>query len=100
YGDKLDAGEKEKIESALKDVEEAMKGNDKEAIDAKTQALAAASQKLGEKVYADAQAKAAQGEAQPGAAGGAAPGGEGEAKKDEGNVVDAEYTEVKDKKSA
>ncbi len=100
YGDKLDAGEKEKIESALKDVEEAMKGNDKEAIDAKTQALAAASQKLGEKVYAEAQAKAAQGEAQPGAEAGAGTAAGGEAKKDEGNVVDAEYTEVKDKKSA
>jgi molecular chaperone DnaK len=100
YGDKLEAGEKEKIETALKDVEEAMKGTDKEALDAKVQALAAASQKLGEKVYADAQAKssAAQGEAQPGAQANAAEGGE--AKKDDGNVVDAEYTEVKDKKSA
>jgi molecular chaperone DnaK len=101
YGDKLDAPEKEKIESALKDVEEAMKGNDKEAIDAKVQALAQASQKLGEKVYAEAQAKAqAQegGQAQPGGAEAAA--GKGEAKPDDSNVVDAEYTEVKDKKSA
>ena len=62
------------------------------------QALATASQKLGEKVYADAQAKAAAGQQQAQPEGGA-PAGE-EAKKDEGNVVDAEYTEVKDKKSA
>jgi len=97
YGDKLEAGEKEKIESALKELDEAMKGNDKAAIDARTQALAQASQKLGERVYADAQAKNAQGSAQPQPEG-AAP--QGEAPKDEGNVVDAEYEEVKDKKSA
>src|SRR6188508_1045591 len=69
YGDKLDDGEKEKIEAALKDLEGVMKGDDKAAIDAKAQALAAASQKLGEKIYADAQAKNAQ-------AGGEAQGGE------------------------
>jgi molecular chaperone DnaK len=98
YGDKLDAGEKSKIEAAAKELEAAIKGDDQSAIEAKTQALMAASQKLGEKVYADAQAKAGQGAA-PGA--GAAPGGEAEAeKKEDGNVVDAEYTEVKDKKSA
>ena len=96
YGDKLEAGEKEKIESAIKDLEGATKGDDKSAIEAKTQALAAAAQKLGEKVYADAQAKNAQGGPQPE---GAAPGAEQQGK-DEGNVVDAEYTEVKDKKSA
>jgi molecular chaperone DnaK len=97
YGEKLEAGEKEKIESALKELDEAMKANDKAAIEAKTQALAQASQKLGERVYADAQAKNAQGSGQQQAEGAAAPG---EAPKDEGNVVDAEYEEVKDKKSA
>jgi molecular chaperone DnaK len=98
YGDKLDAGEREKIEAALKDTEGVMKGDDKAAIDAKVQALAQASQKLGEKIYADSKAEAAQGaphaEAQSGAA-----GSTGE-KEVEGTVVDAEYTEVKDKKSA
>ncbi len=97
YGDKLDAGEKEKIEAAIKDLEGVMKGEDKAAIDEKSQLLATASQKLGEKIYAEAQAKSAQeasAQAQPG---GAADAG---AAKDEGNVVDAEYTEVKDKKSA
>ncbi len=96
YGDKLEAGEKEKIETALKEAEEALKTDDKATIDAKAQALAQASQKLGEKMYADAQAQQAQQGAQAGAA-------EGEqtatGKKDEENVVDAEFTEVKDKKT-
>jgi molecular chaperone DnaK len=96
YGDKIDAAEKEKIESALKELDAIVKGDDKAAIEAKAQALAAASQKLGEKIYADAQAKSAQGAPQPEAA--SAGGADGA--KDEGNVVDAEYTEVKDKKSA
>jgi molecular chaperone DnaK len=100
YGDKLDAGEKERIEAAIKDVEGVMKGEDKDVIEEKVKALAAASQKLGEKIYADAQAKNAQGAAAPGGGGEGEPQGEGSEKKDDSNVVDAEYTEVKDKKSA
>jgi molecular chaperone DnaK len=95
HGDKLDAGEKEKIEAALKDAEEAIKGDDKAAIEAKTEALMTASQKLGEKVYAEQAAAAA-------AAGGGAPGGESpqgaqgaSAKPADDNVVDAEFKEVK-----
>jgi molecular chaperone DnaK len=92
HGAKLDAGEKEKVESALRDVEEALKGDDKATIEAKTEALMAASQKLGEKVYADAQAAA-------GAAGGpgAAPGAEApkSAKAADDDVVDADFKEVK-----
>jgi len=93
HGDKLDAGEKEKIEAALKDAEEAIKGDDKAAIDAKTEALMTASQKLGEKVYAEQAAAAG--------AAGAAPGGEApktdgaSAKPADDNVVDAEFKEVK-----
>ena len=56
YGDKLDTSEKEKIETAIKDMEEALKGDDKAAIDAKNTALMEASQKLGEKMYADMEA--------------------------------------------
>jgi molecular chaperone DnaK len=98
YGDKLEAGEKEKIEAAIKDLEGVMKGDDQAAIEEKVKTLANVSQKLGEKIYADAQAKNAQGAEQPGAEQAqAAPEGE---KTVEGNVVDAEYTEVKDKKSA
>jgi molecular chaperone DnaK len=100
YGDKLDAGEKEKIEAAIKDVEGVMKGEDKAEIEAKTQALAMASQKLGEKIYADAQAKNAQPGGAPGGEGQPGTGGPEKEKEVEGTVVDAEYTEVKDKKSA
>src|SRR5512147_1809576 len=58
HGEKLDAGEKSKIEVALKDAEESLKSEDKAVIEAKSEALMAASQKLGEKVYAEAQAAA------------------------------------------
>ena len=91
HGDKLDAGEKEKIEAALKDLEDTLKGDDKEAIDAKTEALMSASQKLGEKVYADMQAQ----QAAAGAGAGAAPGEQAHAKPADDNVVDAEVKEVK-----
>jgi len=97
HGDKLDAGDKEKVETALKDVDEAMKGDDKATIEAKTEALMTASQKLGEKVYADTQA--AQAAAAAGAAGAAPGAGEApKAKAADDNVVDAEFTEVKDRK--
>jgi molecular chaperone DnaK len=95
YGDKLDAGEKDKIEAALKEAEGVLKSDDKAQIEARAKALAEVSQKLGEKVYADAQAK--QEHASQQAPGGAQPSND--AKKDDGNVVDAEYTEVKDKKT-
>ena len=94
HGDKLDADEKTKIEAAVKEAEDVMKEGDKATIEAKTEALAKASQKLGEKIYGDAQGAAGA----AGAAGGAAGGGAGEAKKDDSDVVDAEFTEVKDKK--
>jgi molecular chaperone DnaK len=71
YGDKLDAGEKEKIEKAIADMEEALKGEDKAAIEAKNTALMEASQKLGEKMYADMQANQAEQAAAAGAAGAA-----------------------------
>jgi molecular chaperone DnaK len=92
HGDKIEADEKAKIEAAVKEAEEAIKGNDKAAMEAKTQALATVSQKLGEKIYAQQQAAGAE---SGGAAGNAAAG---EAKKDDSDVVDAEFTEVKDKK--
>ena len=88
HGDALDAAEKEKIEAAIKDVEEAIKGDDKEAIEAKNNALMEASQKLGEKIYAQ-QAAAS------GAAPGAAGGGAGDTRPNDPDVVDAEVKEVK-----
>jgi molecular chaperone DnaK len=97
YGDKLDAGEKDKIEAAVKDAEGALKSENKDEIEAKQQALAQAAQKLGEKVYAEQQ-QAAQGAGQQQDAGGGAGAAGGAGKADE-NVVDAEFTEVKDKKT-
>ena len=93
HGDKLDAGEKEKIEAAIKDAEESLKSDDKAVIDAKTEALMTASQKLGEKMYAD-QAAATPGAAPgPDAAGPSASGASSRPADD--NVVDAEFKEVK-----
>jgi molecular chaperone DnaK len=91
HGDKVEAGEKEKIEAAVKDVEDALKADDKDAIEAKTATLMTVSQKLGEKMYAQAGAGAEQAGAQPDP--GAASGGGAEAKNDD--VVDADYKEVK-----
>ena len=87
YGDKVSADEKGKIEAAITDAEAAIKSGDKAEIEAKTQALAEASHKLAEQMYAKEQADA-------GAAGGASAGAGG--KKDD-DVVDAEFEEVKDK---
>ena len=92
YGDKLDAGEKEKIEAAIKDLEEALKGDDKAAIEAKTDTLMAASQKLGEKMYADMQAEAG---CRPAAGARCRGRRRRSAKPADDNVVDAEVKEVK-----
>jgi molecular chaperone DnaK len=83
-GDKLDAGEKEKIEAAIKALEEVKDGDDKDAIEAKTKELAEASHKLAEQMYAQAeQGAATEGES----------AGEGNTKDE---AVDAEFEEVKD----
>ena len=92
YGDKLDAGEKEKIESAIKDMEEALKSDDKDAIEGKNAALMEASQKLGEKMYADMQSSQGAG----GDAAGAPHAEQAQTKPAaDDNVVDAEVKEVK-----
>jgi molecular chaperone DnaK len=94
HGDKISSDEKSRIETALKNAEEALKGNDKDKIEAATQALAEAAHKLAEKMYAE------QNSAQGGAAGGTNSGGGGDSgeKTDDGNVVDAEFEEIKDGK--
>jgi molecular chaperone DnaK len=84
HGDKLEASEKEAIESALKELEETLKDGDKAAIESKVEALTTAAQKLGEKMYADMQAQAA---AQQGAAADEKPADD--------DVVDADFKEVK-----
>ena len=97
-GSKVGEAERRAIEDALASLKEAVKGNDADDIKAKTNALAQASMKLGEAMYAQAQKDQAGpgGPGGPGADGGAAGG----APKDD--VVDAEFTEVDDdkKKSA
>ncbi|MCB4366043.1 molecular chaperone DnaK [Hydrogenophaga taeniospiralis] len=91
HGDKLEASEKEAIEAALKNVEEAAKGEDKADIEAKTEALMTASQKLGEKVYAASQAEAAA----AGASEGAGQASADKASSADDDIVDAEVKEVK-----
>jgi molecular chaperone DnaK len=92
HGKELSDDERGKIEAALKEVDEALKGDDKDAITAKTDAMMAASHKLSEKMYADVQkAAAAQGAseaARPQAEAEAAPAADD-------NVVDADFKEVK-----
>jgi len=88
HGDKLDAAEKEKIEAAIKSLEESLKSDNKEEIEAKTKELMEASQKLGEKIYAEQQAQ------QPNTSG--AP--QQEEKTVDAEVVDAEFEEVKQDK--
>ncbi|MCL2298000.1 MAG: molecular chaperone DnaK [Proteobacteria bacterium] len=101
YGDKIGADDKAKIEEALKDAEETLKDKEatKEAMASKSETLATTSQKLGEAIYAAAQAEAAAAQA-GGCAQGATNGNSGCSGKpgDDAKVVDAEYTEVKDKK--
>lgn len=83
-GDKATADEKSAIESAMADLELVIKGDDKDAIEAKTNALSEASASLAQKLYAE-QSKAEQGDA----------GQDSQSADDD--VVDAEFEEVKDK---
>ncbi|HMY00487.1 MAG TPA: Hsp70 family protein, partial [Agitococcus sp.] len=86
-GDKATDAEKTPIEAAIKDLEEALKGNDKDDITAKTEALSNASMPLMQKLYAAEQAAGGAGAQQAG----------GNSKADDG-VVDAEFEDVSDKK--
>lgn len=92
HGSKLSEAEKSEIETAIKELEEAIKGEDKAAIDAKTEALLKASQTLGEKVYAEQQAAAA-GAAAGQASDQAEP--QSASRPQDDNVVDAEVKEVR-----
>ncbi|MHB8743582.1 MAG: molecular chaperone DnaK [Sulfuricaulis sp.] len=93
-GDKLDAAEKDKIEAAIKALEEASRSDDKDDIKLKTDALLEASHKLAEQMYAQANAKESPGATETAGAEQGAP--KGNAGKD--NVVDAEFEEVKENK--
>ncbi|MGZ5225065.1 MAG: molecular chaperone DnaK [Burkholderiales bacterium] len=97
-GSKISDDEKAKIEAALKEAEEAMKSDDKAKIESATEALAQAAHKLAEQMYAQEQGKQ-QGQptgSQQGQQ--ASSGGANTGSADDGDVVDAEYEEVKDKK--
>ena len=90
-GDKVDATEKSSIESAISELEEAMKGDDKDTIETKTHALTELSGKLAEKLYGQAGADAGANatDANAGASGG-----------NDDDVVDAEFEEVDEDKKA
>lgn len=90
-GDKVSADERQKIEGAVEALKEALKGNDKDSIEAKTKDLTDASAKMAERLYADQQ----QQQQQQGQPGQTAEQPQEEGKKSE-NVVDAEFEEVKD----
>ncbi|MGW8228091.1 MAG: Hsp70 family protein, partial [Gammaproteobacteria bacterium] len=92
-GDKLEADEKSSIETAIKDLEEAIKGDDLADIEAKTKALTDASTKMAERLYAEQaqQAEAAGSE-------GAEEAGSGKRTGTDDDVVDAEFEEVNDNK--
>ena len=91
HGASLDDSEKAKIEAAIKDLQEALKGEDKAQIEAKAAAMLSASQRLGEKMYAEAQAHGAASQAAE--AGSATE--EKTAKAGAEDVVDADFKEVK-----
>jgi molecular chaperone DnaK len=94
-GDKVDGAERAKVESALSDLRGVLKGDDKNAIEKKTEALMAAASNIAQ------QAQAAQAGAGPeGAAGGSAGAAGGSSGKGNDDAVDAEFEEVKDKKKA
>jgi molecular chaperone DnaK len=92
---KIDASEKEKIEAAANELEQAIKGDDIEDIKKKSETLAQASHKLAEQMYAKSSADGAS----PAGGNGADAGAEANADTKE-NVVDAEFEEVKDEKRA
>ena len=89
-GDKVDEAEKSSIESAISDLEEAMKGDDKDAIESKTQALTELSGKLAEKLYSQADA----------GSGATATDANAEPAGGNDDVVDAEFEEVDEDKKA
>ncbi|HTK96022.1 MAG TPA: molecular chaperone DnaK [Terriglobales bacterium] len=93
-GDKISQSERGDVENALADAKKALEGNDAAQMNAAREKLTAASHKLAEAMYKGAQPPA--GEAPTGA--GPAPGSNGDAKKKDEGVIDAEYVDVEDKK--
>ncbi|MBV8806277.1 MAG: Hsp70 family protein, partial [Sinobacteraceae bacterium] len=94
-GDKVDAGERGRVESAISDLRTALKADDKGVIEKKTEALAQASAAIAQRAYAAEQGTGAGPGAGPAGAGASGAGAQGSAGRDD--VVDAEFEEVKDK---
>src|SRR6202044_363367 len=92
-GDKVDAGERAKVESAISDLRTALKGDDKNVIEKKTEALAQASASVAQKAYA-ANPGGPEGAAGPGGAAGGGGAGASGAQAGRDDVVDAEFEEV------
>jgi molecular chaperone DnaK len=97
HGDKISGSERGDVENAVADAKKALESNDKSSMDKAREGLTQASHKLAEQMYKAAQAQATPG-AGPSADEGAAPGGDGQAKKKDEGVIDAEYVDVEDKK--
>jgi molecular chaperone DnaK len=96
-GDKVDAAERARVESAVSDLRTALKGDDRGVIDKKSDALAQASASIAQRAYSAGDAGAAGAGAQPGPDAGAPGDGGGGAGPGRDDVVDAEFEEVKDK---
>jgi len=95
-GDKVDAETKGNVEREIENLKKAMATEDIQAIKSATEALTQASHKLAELMYAQAKNQGGDGGAGAGAAGGAAAGGAaGSKRKDDDDVVDADFEEVK-----
>jgi molecular chaperone DnaK len=94
-GDKVDATERAKVESAVSDLRTALKGDDRNVIEKKSEALAQASAGIAQRAYAAEGGGAAAAEAGSAGTAGAQDGGGGGAGRED--VVDAEFEEVKDK---
>ncbi len=97
-GDKISGSERGDVENAIADAKKALDSNDKRQMDQARERLTQASHKLAEQMYRASQPQGGAG-AGPSAGAGPAPGADGQAKKDEG-VVDAEYVDVDERKTA
>jgi molecular chaperone DnaK len=96
-GEKVDAGERARVESAVSDLRTALKGDDRDVIEKKTEALAQASASIAQKAYAGQAGPAGAAEGAPGAAGAEAGTSSAGTAGGKDDVVDAEFEEVKDK---
>ncbi|HTR64728.1 MAG TPA: Hsp70 family protein, partial [Terriglobales bacterium] len=98
-GDKISGSDRGEVENAVADAKKALESGDKAQMDKAREALTAASHKLAEQMYKAAQTQPAPGPApEAGPQAGPGPGGDGQPKKEEGGVIDAEYVDVEPKK--